>query len=385
MRKLLRTLLIAVAVLVAAVLIVSITPYAYLIKGVQATYLDGVKTPHIDDKEHFRTHLVRAEHPKEWPTFYQSGFQPMGSLDSLLEAHGTVAVAVFQNDTLLYEEYTDGYSETSRTNSFSMAKTVVAILTEMAIESGYIDGWNARVIEYLPDLTGPYADVLTLDDLSKMRGGLDWDEHYTAAFGITARCYYSDDVKSEMMERVAIVDVPGENFEYQSGATQLMAYCLEIATGKTLSDLASEWLWTPMGATDDAEWHTDDIGNELAYCCLNSNARDFGRLGHILLHNGYWRNHLYMDSAGVYGFMNPISTPFYGRSIWLGEMDGHPYSTFRGKNGQFIIIVPELNAVIVRLGNTAGPMLDPEMNTLTVVDALVRYYSPLLESRLTRK
>lgn len=353
--------------------IVSFTKYQYLLKGVWATYLHGMSSANIDDKTYFSTELIRAENPVSWPENLKSGMQPMGALDSVLNVHRTVAFAVFQHDTLVYEEYATGYGRLSRTNSFSMAKTITAMLAEIAIENGDLSGWDQPVSELLPTLKGAYAADLTLNDLATMKAGLDWDEHYKNAFGITARAYYGEDVYNLMMEEVQVVDPPGETFRYQSGATQLLGLCVEAGTGRSLAELASSWLWTPSGAEDDAEWHLDDSGETIAYCCFNSNAADFARIGHILLHDGYWRGKLFMDSTAVRDFFRPISVPFYGRSIWLGEVDGISFSYLRGIQGQFVIIIPEAETVVVRLGHEMSTIPGGTTTPVIVSEAVKQY------------
>lgn len=377
MRKTVKILIYTLITIAVILFAVELSPYNYLFRGVAATYLQGETSATIDDKAFFDTELIRAEHPIEWAENFLPNLQPVGALDSALHKNGTVAFAVFHKDTLVYEEYEPGYGRKSRTNSFSMAKTITAILAEVAIENGDLKGWDQPVLELLPELKGPYAADLTVGDLSLMRAGLNWDEHYKNAFGITARAYYGEDVNEVMMEDVEVVDPPGEVYEYQSGASQLLGECVEAATGRTLAELASKWLWTPSGAVDDAEWHTDDEHQILAYCCFNSNALDFARIGHILLHNGYWQNRLFIDSTASRDFFNPISSPFYGRSIWLGEANGYTFSYLRGINGQFVIIVPEAELVIVRLGHHRGEYYGETTVPVIVHEAVVQYTNAL--------
>ncbi len=359
--------------------VVTLTPYEYLLKGVRATYMAGETSATIDDKQYFSTELIRSQAPRPWAEQLNAELAPSGFLDSLLKSTETVALAIFHQDKLVYEEYAESYSTTSRTNSFSMAKTVVAMLAQIAIDQGYFANWDQNVIDFLPELQGEYAGDLTLGHLSKMQGGLDWDEHYKNAFGITARAYYGADITKVMFRDVPISDMPGETYEYQSGSTQLLGECLEVATGRSLPELASEWIWTPAGCTDDAEWHVDGEGQAIAYCCINSNARDFARLGHILLHKGTWNNHLFMDSANVSDFFSPISTEFYGRSIWLNSIEGYSFSYFHGINGQFIIMVPDADLVIARLGHVRGPYADEKTRLPVLVDELVRFYLSKVE------
>ncbi|NVK28976.1 MAG: serine hydrolase [Flavobacteriia bacterium] len=381
MRKFIKRLVYVLLGVALFLWFVSLSPFGYLIKGVYATYLHGENSATIDDKVYFETKIVRADaiRPRAFDEDLSDAYAPSEELRSLLDQTESVALAVFYKDELKYEWYADGYGRTSRTNSFSMAKTITAMLAEMAIENGDLKGWNQKVIELLPELKGEYAEQLTLGDLSLMRGGLDWDEHYTNAFGITARAYYGESVYELLMEDVPISTPPGSEFNYQSGATQLLGLCVQRATGRSLSELTSEWIWTPAGAQDDAEWHVDDSGQELCYCCFNSNAIDFARIGHILLHEGTWNNHLFMDSSAANSFFKPLSTPYYGRSIWMAKVDDVSFSYLRGVNGQYIIIIPEYDAVIVRLGHQVGPLGDEAQRLPKIVADLVRYYTEKID------
>lgn len=381
MRKTIRRTIYVLFGLVLILWVISLSPLEYLIKGVRATYLTGETSATIDDKDFFQTDLMFAQKPKPWMENLDSAlWNPTAETWDVLHENRTVALAIIRKSELIYEWYAEGYSETSRTNSFSMAKTITAMLTEIAIENGLIKGWDQKVIEFLPDLKGEYADQLTFEDLSIMRGGLDWEESYTHAFGITAKAYYGKDVFNLMMRKVAISEMPGERFEYQSGATQLMGMALEEATGMSLPEMAEKWLWNPLNAMDDAEWHVDDESRALCYCCFNSNARDFARLGQLLLNDGKWNGRSIIDSVAVQDFFSPLSTPFYGRSIWLGKTDGTSFSYFRGKNGQYIIMLPEYDAVLVRLGRDDSPNSNEELRIPTVVESLVRDYVQKFEA-----
>ena len=56
----------------------------------------------------------------------------------------------------------------------------------------------------------------------------------------------------------------------------------------TLSEYLSEKIWQPMNMNDDALWHTDDQGMELTYCCLSTNARNYAKLGLLMMNKGNW-------------------------------------------------------------------------------------------------
>lgn len=380
MRKFIKRLVYILMGIAIALWVVTLTPYDYLFKGVYATYLHGHKSATINDKVYFDTDLIRAEAPKEWATDISDEWKPSAHLDSVLKVYESVAFAVFKSSELRYAEFWDGASDTSRTNSFSMAKTITVMLAEIAIENGDLKGWNQKAIELLPELKGTYAGDLTIHHLSTMTAGLDWDEHYTNAFGITAKAYYGNSVYNLMMNKVPVVVEPGSEFEYQSGAMQLLGMCVERATHKSLAELTSKWLWTPLGAQDDAEWHTDDEGQILSYCCFSSNALDFARLGDLLLHNGKWRGKQIIDSAATLDFFKPLGCSYYGRGTWLATVDGVDISYFQGINGQFIIVIPKYDAVIVRLGHQASPVVDPAQRLRVLVDEIAKEYIQRFES-----
>jgi len=168
-----------------------------------------------------------------------------------------------------------------------------------------------------------------------------------------------------------LVEKPGVRFNYQSGVTQILAFLLQKATGRNIADYASEKLWTPIQAEEDAQWSLDrKNGMEKAYCCLNSNARDFARLGQLILNKGSWNGVQVVDSnyikeattpatwlkftrklrPGQTKADPPVPCTFYGYQMWIANYRGLKVSYMRGMLGQYIIAIPKLDAVIVRLG-----------------------------------
>jgi CubicO group peptidase (beta-lactamase class C family) len=342
--------------LILLVVLAFATGNQYLLKGIWATYLHGYKTASIDDKRFFSTRIIEAGEPHPWPMAADHNrMQLSEELRQSLESTRSVAFLIARNGELMYEEYWDGYGEASRTNSFSMAKTITTMLAQCAIQDGYMQSWDQRVIEFLPDLIGEYADQVTLRHLSTMTAGLEFNEHYTNPFDITARLYYGPDSEELMLEDVPVYRAPG-TFEYQSGATQLLGLAVIKATGRTLSEYASEKLWRPLGATHDAVWHLDSRdGSELAFCCFNSNARDFARFGQLMLQKGNWNGRQLLDTAFVEMAVEPHAVPHYGHGFWLVEDAGLQVFYQRGILGQYIITIPELDLVVVRLGHDMGP------------------------------
>ena len=117
-----------------------------------------------------------------------------------------------------------------------------------------------------------------------------------------------------------------------------------------------------MGASLPAYWSTDKKnGNEKAYCCFSSNARDFAKIGLLLLHHGNWNGQQIIDSSYCEQSVRPcmintennMACNFYGYQLWILP-DRQEIYFARGILGQFIIVIPAKNMVIVRLGKSEG-------------------------------
>jgi len=324
----------------------------FLLKGVWAAYLHGNTSATISDAKFFDTRTVEAGTATPWKQAEDYNKSDLSErLRTSLEKNRSVAFLIAQHGEVTYEEYWDGYGEGSQSNSFSMAKSITTMLVQCAIQDGFIESWDAKAIEFLPELKGEYADELTLRNLSTMTAGLDFNEHYTNPFDITAKLYYGSDVEKLMLENVPVIDKP-TSYEYQSGATQLLGLALMKATGKSMAEYASEKLWKPLGASHAAEWHLDtEDGKELAFCCFNSNARDFARFGQMMLQDGNYNGEQILDSSFIAMATVPYVEPFYGHSFWMTDDYGTHIFYQRGILGQYIIVIPEYDLVVVRLGH----------------------------------
>ena len=139
-------------------------------------------------------------------------------------------------------------------------------------------------------------------------------------------------------------------------------FIVEKATGEKLSDYVSRKLWTPMHAEESALWSLDrKDGMEKAYCCFNSNARDFARFGQLLLNNGQWDGQQLISPAYLAEATSPdtrlvykdLGKPnhCYGFQYWILDYKGMKIPYMRGILGQYVFTLPEKNAVIVRLGH----------------------------------
>lgn len=330
----------------------------YLLRAVRTIYLKGYTTAYLEDYKEFPNRKIQIGKPQPWPV--SKAYNAVPETAILNQTHKelqTIAFLIIKNDSIWHESYFDGFSATSKSNSFSMAKSVVSAALGKAIMDGKIKSLDQKVIDFFPQLKGKFAKEVTVGDLSSMASGLSWDEKYYSPFSIVTRAYFDNQLKEVILD-LEISKKPGQRFEYLSGATQLLAMCVEKATGKYLSDYVSDSFWKPMGAENEALWQLDEAesGIEKAYCCIASNARDFARFGKLYKQNGKWNGTQVLDSAFIAKSLQPRFpvSPEYGYGWWLHTIKGKKLFYMRGHLGQFVIVIPEDDLIIVRLGHLKG-------------------------------
>jgi CubicO group peptidase (beta-lactamase class C family) len=340
---------------------------AYVFRALRYTY------PGIEDYQIFVNRKISpSPKPQEWPLSFEFNQHKLTDrLSQNLKELKAVAFVVIKDDSLLHEQYWEDYGPESHSNSFSVAKSFVGALVGVALKEGKIKSLQQPVGDFLPYLRGGLKDSITIENLLTMSSGLDWDEAYSSLFSITTEAYYGSDLE-ELMKRQEVSHMPGKYFSYKSGDTQLLSFALKEATGKNLSSYLESKLWHPMGAVNSALWSLDTKGGyEKAYCCLNTNARDFARIGKLYLNKGNWNGNQLIDTSYIEASIRPAAhlydslelkrnVDFYGYHWWIfpehKELGKIYYS--RGILGQYVICIPSKNMIVVRLGHERGEPAD---------------------------
>lgn len=353
MRKVLNWFLVIIIFLNVVILL---TGKQYLFKAVFHNLSN------IDDNAIFENRPIHNDSTtaQEWllGKNYNQATMPAYLSDVLLK-YQSIAYLVIKDDSIRFETYWDGYGPDKLSGSFSMAKTFVSILAGIALDEGKIKSLDQPVGDFLPEYKNGDKAKVTIRHLLTMCSGLNWDESYINPLSKTTEAYYGDDLQ-KMVTDLEVVEEPGKTFRYLSGNTQVLAFVIEKATGKRISDYASEKLWKPMGAVHAAEWNLDKKdGMEKAYCCFYSNARDFARFGKLFLNKGKWGQQQLVSEKYVEESLTPANLVYedgrknlcYGYSWWLlPNYKGHNIFYARGILGQYIIVIPDMKMIVVRLG-----------------------------------
>lgn len=358
--KLVKKILIGlVLVLAVASALAVITGNKHIFKAVSSTYLVGKTGPSIDDYTFFTNRVVLADKHQPWKVNKQRYNQIKNdSFHNKIESYEPASFLIAQNNEIIYEEYWDEYSENSLTNSFSMAKSFVSLLVGIALDEGKINSLDDPIGMYLEQYKN--NPELKIKHLLTMSSGIDFDESYSSPFGHMAKAYYGTDIK-KLNTKYSPTNPPGEEFIYLGGNTIILGFLVEKVTGMTISEYFSRKIWRRIGAKNNALWTLDkESGTEKAYCCFYSNARDYAKIGQLILNKGLWGNDRiiskqYLDEAIKPAYYlktkdgNPVD--FYGYQIWNTYYKNMDITFCRGILGQYIIVIPEKNMVIVRLGH----------------------------------
>lgn len=287
--------------------------------------------------------------PADFADFHYEVNGAQYSLDQFMIHNDIAGLLVLKDGKNVLERYGLGNDEDSLWVSFSMAKSVVSMLTGAAIKDGYIGSVDDMVTDYLPQMKGSAYDQVSIRNVLQMASGVEWNEDYTDP---------NSDVASSPGNLVELfhflgnkerVAAPGERFNYNTGETNLAGAILRAAIGNNLSTYLTHKIWQPFGMESDATWQTHGLGNgELGGCCINATLRDFGRLGLFAMNGG-----ALADGTQVLpnNWMEESTTPSSGSEqygyLWWLEGDGVYRAS--GIFGQGIYINPANNLVVVAL------------------------------------
>lgn len=345
--------------LILGILALFATGNTHIFRGFKVVYLKGHTGAYIDDWPQFDNRVIEAASKtkrtaQKWKI--AADYNSVEATPRLQQTHkklGTIAFLIIKDDQIWYEDYAKNYGPTSKTNSYSMAKSITVALIGKAIDEGYLKGLQQPVRDFYPD----YDPRVTIGHLAGMTSGMHWNEDYDNPFSSVARLYLVKDIREYMLEKKILVE-PGSRFEYNSGNTQLLGMLLEKAVGKSPSAYLSEKFWQPMGMQEDALWELDskEHGMEKTYCCIASNARDFSRFGKLFKDGGLWNGKSLLSGKFIRKCTQPSlpESPQYGHGFWLSQHLGKTIFAMRGILGQYVIVIPEDDLIITRLGHKRG-------------------------------
>lgn len=287
----------------------------------------------------------------------------------------TNAFLVMRDGKILHESYRNNTDDRTHYISFSMAKSITAMLIGAAVADGSIKSIDQKATDYVPELKGSGYDGVTIRQLLQMRSGVDYEERYdfgnnpsTAAKIFLNAIVANTERFADTATKVGRKWAPGSHFNYSTLDTSVLGWILERATKQPLSEYTSRVLWQPMGMESYGFWMADGpagTGRELSGMGYNATLRDFARLGQMMLDQGKFNGRQVLPAdwvrqataitstadVGAPPVPADVTSPFaragYGFQVWTLDDTG-AYMAL-GLQGQFIYVHPATRTVIVKL------------------------------------
>ena len=302
------------------------------------------------------------------------------------------ALVIVRKGYVIVDEYFGGWTPDSVHTEQSVTKSVMSLVTGIAIARGDVRGVDQPLIELL----GRYAPIANLDDRKRaltvrdvltMRTGMDWNEDaYPGSPLETLNNLRTDWIRFVIDQPMR--EQPGTRWQYNSGGVIALGGAVGLAAGMNTADYARTQLFRPIGIVGD-KWYRG-FPDQLPHTGggLFLTARDLARVGYLVLRRGRWNGTQVVPEAWITESTRPLVSPTYrlgGRTSsygylwWLYTLEGgSPDATTAdlviaasGAQGQWLFIVPRYDLVVaINAGITNGPDPGLEMLFRTIIPSL---------------
>ena len=275
-----------------------------------------------------------------------------------LEDSWATGFLVIQNDSLVFENYYLGNTESTRNISWSMAKSFISALMGIAIEEGFIKSIEQNVEDYVPELIGSSYEGVRIKDVLQMSTGVKFNEDYgdfnsdINRWGRGFALGGSQDEFAATLERDA---EPGTINHYVSINTHVLGMIITRATGRTITDYMQEKLYTPLGMEYEGYWLLDGENMEMVLGGLNLTLRDYAKIGTLFLNNGNMNGDQIVSEEWVESSVTPDGAHVqpgkefgYGFQWWIPEGNDGEFMAI-GIYNQSIYVNPMTNTVVAKL------------------------------------
>lgn len=329
-------------------------------------------------------------------------FQPLGRTDLMtwtrsLAANYTDGILILHRGHIVFERYFGALAADRPHIAFSVTKSFVATVAATLIVEGGLDE-SATVASYVPELRDAGLGDATVRQLLDMTTAPAYTEDYadptstvwdlSRAGGFLARPpgYTGPESFFDYIKTVKKAGPHGQAFVYKTVNTDVLAAVLRRVTGKPLSQLVSERIFSLLGAEHDAFFTVDETGAEWAGAGLNLTLRDLARFGEAMRLEGRFNNRRIVPKAVVDDIRRGGERALFAkagyellpgwsyRDMWWVSHNPHGAFTARGIHGQGIYIDPAAEMVIVRFAShPLAANSNYDSTSLPAYDAVARH------------
>lgn len=276
------------------------------------------------------------------PEAVAAGVRALGAMT------GVRCLLVVAGGELVVEEGFGGADPAALHNLKSASKSLLSLLTGIALERGDLPGLDAPLAELLGRELGGGRETIRLRHLLTMTSGLA----STSGAGYGAWVAADDWTTAALAQ--PLLSPPGETFRYSTGNSHLLAAVLERATGEDLLDVARRTLFAPLGV-GRVSWQESPEGVRFGGNNLSMAPRDLARVGLMLLNGGSWNGERVVPEGWIRQATASHAVPpqdwaerygEYGYLWWLPRDHDGAYAAV-GYGGQFLYVAPAAGVAVV--------------------------------------
>ena len=280
----------------------------------------------------------------------------------------TLSLVVVYNGQIIHERYAPGFDVATRTRTWSTAKSIASTLIGMLVDEGRLALDEPLGIDWYPNARSPETDPrneITLRHVLNMSSGLETVDNRGLEYATGSGMSYWAGSSSVVGARSrALIREPGTYWDYENYDTLLGVYAMKLALGgeKAYAEFPRKALLDKIGMRNTLV-STDRFGDFVMSSQIYTNARDLARFGLLYLGHGIWNGERLLSEEWIDFVRTPAPATksigsIYGGQWWLvpegrDDVPKDAYST-SGNRGQFSIIVPSRDMVIVRRGLDYG-------------------------------
>jgi CubicO group peptidase (beta-lactamase class C family) len=300
-----------------------------------------------------------------------------------LSVNYTDGMLILHQGRVVYERYFGCLADDGKHAAMSMTKSLTGLLAQIMVSEGTLDD-RALVADVVPEIGSSAFATATVRQVMDMTTGVRYTEDYgdphsdiwtyAAAANPLPKPegYQGPNGYWEYLQQVQPEGKHGEAFHYKTVNADMVGWIISRQAGKSVTDLASERLWRPMGAEQDAYMQVDSKGVPYAGGGLSAGLRDLGRIGLLLLNEGVINGKRLFPAdvshkirAGgdpaKFGGYPTLKGGSYTSLWWVYNNKNGAYAA-RGVYGQTIYVDPTAEMVLVRFASfpkPQNPLIDP--------------------------
>lgn len=310
------------------------------------------------------------------------------SLEDIFEIGTVQSLIIQKNGEIIYEEYRGSIDGDDPTNIKSASKSIISLLIGIAIDRGFLEGVDQPIGEFFPEYFEENPDSakasVTIKDLLTMRSGLETTSFYNYGRWVTSSNWVEFALDQPMVQQ------PGGQMIYSTGTSHLLSVILTKASGMSTRAFANEYLFEPMDIRIGG-WDRDPQGYYMGGNNLAVSPLDLLKIGTLVMNAGEYDGKRIisrgwiLESVQVYtrSNFNPYN---YGYMWWRRPVGEYQLFFAWGNGGQYIMMLPELDAVISitsNLGRSSGSRRYQDQIFDFLLDVLIPFIEETQPSSLS--